>query len=66
MSWSDRLGELAVFRPAGAEWADACPNGDLVTTSPQGCGGDNQINLDDILAVLDSFADDPPCPDPCP
>lgn len=29
------------------------------------CEGDGFVNADDVLAVLDTFADDPPCPDPC-
>lgn len=29
------------------------------------CGGDGFVNTDDVLALLDSFAGSPPCPDPC-
>lgn len=30
------------------------------------CGGDGVVDLDDILALLDAFSGEPPCPDGCP
>jgi Tol biopolymer transport system component len=30
------------------------------------CGGDGNVDVGDILAVLDAFSGIPPCPDPCP
>ncbi len=40
------------------------PNRDSTDVFP--CGGNGIIDLDDLLAVLDAFVGEHPCPDPCP
>ena len=33
---------------------------------PEDGGGNGSIDMDDILKMLDAFAGNPPCADPCP
>jgi hypothetical protein len=44
---------------------DGC-SGSVYSTDLAPCGGDDAIDLDDILYVLDAFGQVYPCPHPCP
>ena len=44
---------------------DGC-SGSVSSTDLAPCGGDGTLDLDDILTVLDAFAQVYPCPHPCP
>ena len=44
---------------------DGC-DGSVSSTDLAPCGGDGTLDLDDILAILDAFAQIYACPHPCP